>query len=638
MQTGSFLLVCACLTAAHAEVRITKSILGTSRLGTPIEVFTLSGNAPSDADTRPALLIVAGVQPEHRVGIEVARLLTQHDWSQDADLLEENTLYIVPSLNPDGLAWLAGENAPVVEIGTTQSPFDADRDARLNEDPPDDLNGDGLITMMRVFNPPAKYGLVSTLVTESDDPRLARPAKVSDGEIGAFTILTEGIDNDGDGSFNEDGPGGPGSGVNLNDNFPTHFPEFKDGAGPMPLSEPESRSLVQWMQGHRNIVSVLVLGTGDSFLNKPPTGKFDESGGIPKGLEKDDEPYQQYLAKSYKQAVSMDSAPPPDDDGSLLSWAYADFGAWAYESAVWSRPKSASKDEAKTDDAKEAEPQESAPPSVGPADERAALIESGVPEQVAIFLTATPAERQAIAAEFESKTEAERAEVMQQVGSLSPELQARMMAAIQQTAGGQPGDEPATVQSDANPVNMKPNDSDDGKWLTYSDKQREGSGFVEWTPFDHPQLGRVEIGGFVPGFKLNPPAGETEALAAEQVAVARMLLKALPRVEVREPLVERLGRRVWRVSVELCNPGYLPTSSAVGLKIRQPIAVHLGVDPKQVAVGRRVVVLNRLLGSNDCQRVEWVISGEPGQTIDIDVRSDRFGHQRVQATLEGDQP
>ena len=636
MKSGSICVLLGCAAMASAQVRVEVETFARSRNGEPIEAYTVFSPGERDADDRPALLIVAGIEPEHRIGIEVARALANRDWSDAAELLETRTLYIIPNVNPDGMVWLDGGAGPVVEMGRTVASFDADRDGRLGEDPPDDLNGDGLITMMRVYDPPASYGLDLNLVAEDDDARLSRSAKPEKGEVGQFTIITEGLDDDGDGLFNEDGPGGPGSGVNLNENFPTLFPEFKEGAGSRPVSEPETQALIKAIQAHRNIVGVIVLGRGDNLLNKPATGKYDQTGRIPKGLEKGDQAYHEHMTKLYKDAVSMDKASKPNLEGSFLSWAYADYGAWAFESAVWSRPKAEKKDEPDTKDeaADDATEEKSVADSAGELEK---LIAQGVPEEIARFITGTPEERQAMAAEFETASDEERQAKMAAVGALPPEIQARMMAAIQEVAGGEPGGEPEAAPAKKTKPS-KPNDSDDGRWLTYSDEMRDGAGFIEWTPFDHPQLGRVEIGGFVPGFKINPPEGLTADLAEEQAAFARDLLEALPSVEVGEPTIERLGSNLWRVTVEVCNPGYLPTSTAVGLKIRQPIAVDLAVDPERVAVGRRVVLLDRLLGSGACKRVEWVITEDAGEPVEIVVRSARFGTQRVQATLEGDRP
>ena len=37
---------------------------------------------------------------------------------------------------------------------------------------------------------------------------------------------------------------------------------------------------------------------------------------------------------------------------------------------------------------------------------------------------------------------------------------------------------------------------DDLKLIGWNDEQLGGKGFVDWYPFDHPQLGRVELGGW----------------------------------------------------------------------------------------------------------------------------------------------
>ncbi|RMH13207.1 MAG: hypothetical protein D6695_04705, partial [Planctomycetota bacterium] len=574
------------------------------------------------------------------VGIAAARALIGRDWSDAAELLAERTIYVIPELNPDGAGWLNGHLAGArVELGRTVSPFDADRDRRIGEDPPNDINGDGLITQMRVRNPPVQYGLVADLVIDDDDERLLRPAKPEKGERGEWALLTEGLDDDGDGAFNEDGSGGPGSGVDLDRNFPAHWPEFEEGAGLIQLSEPENLSLVRWMLDHRNIVGVLVFGPGDSLINKPPTGQYDETGRMPKGIEKTDKEYFDHVAETYAECVSLESAPQPGYEGSLLAWAYADYGAWAFQSAVWSRPKveKEAEENAAAPEAPSPEPAEPQAPSR--ADEMQALIDQGVPEAIATFLTASLEERQAIASEFENASEEERAEMMAMVRDLPPDVQARVMAAVQETAGGVEANASSASPDPAPPAGKRgQSSSDDGKWLSYSDSQRNGEGFVEWTPVEHPQLGTVEVGGFVPGFRLNPPPEQVDALAEAEAAFVVKLLGMLPSVELAEPRVESLSDNVWRVSIELFNPGYLPTSSAVGLKIRQPIAVEIEIDIDRVLSGDRVTVIDRLLGSSEPTRISWLIRAQPGEQIPLHVRSERFGQRSVVVTMEGARP
>ena len=54
--------------------------------------------------------------------------------------------------------------------------------------------------------------------------RRADPQK---GEAGGWAIYWEGVDSDGDGFINEDGPGG----VDLDRNFPHQYPAYTPGAG-----------------------------------------------------------------------------------------------------------------------------------------------------------------------------------------------------------------------------------------------------------------------------------------------------------------------------------------------------------------------------------------------------------------------
>jgi hypothetical protein len=66
--------------------------------------------------------------------------------------------------------------------------------------------------------------------------------------------MAEGIDNDGDGRYNEDGIGG----LDLHRNYPENWRPMPGGdatgrgwtqfgAGEFPLSEPETRSVVLWL-------------------------------------------------------------------------------------------------------------------------------------------------------------------------------------------------------------------------------------------------------------------------------------------------------------------------------------------------------------------------------------------------------
>ena len=107
-------------------------------------------------------------------------------------------------------------------------------------------------------------------------------------------------------------------------------------------------------------------------------------------------------------------------------------------------------------------------------------------------------------------------------------------------AGGDAG-EAGAEEAEKKEEPPKPADVEAAGWLAWSDADRDGSGFVEWETFEHPTFGTVEIGGMVPGFTLNPPAAQLDAIAREQLAFLAALLAMQPAVTIEGPEVEAVG-------------------------------------------------------------------------------------------------
>src|SRR5690606_25628495 len=134
---------------------------------------------------------------------------------------------------------------------------DDDRDGKVNEDPYEDLNNDGKISWIRIADPTGMY------MENPEDPRsliLANPAK---GEKGKYLLYTEGIDNDHDGSWNEDGEGG----VHFNKNMSFNYPNFVAGSGEHMVSEPENRALLDHLFEMFNVHTVLTFGPYNNLSN-----------------------------------------------------------------------------------------------------------------------------------------------------------------------------------------------------------------------------------------------------------------------------------------------------------------------------------------------------------------------------------
>ena len=238
------------------------------------------------------------------------------------------------------------------------------------------------------------------------------------------------------------------------------------------------------------------------------------------------------------------------------------------------------------------------------------------------------AEIQAMVAEYEAADDARKAEMQAELRTLPPALQTRILAVAQ----GQP--DPAATKEEA-PKKKSKADENDLAWLKYSDESRDGEGFIEWTEFEHPQLGTVEIGGFAPGFKLNPPAEELDRLIDEQSRFAAEMMSRLPRVTVDEPRVERVGPGVWRVMLEAVNDGYFPTMLAISKKTRRVNGTMMQIDMPEDAIlaGAKTQITRGLDGSGGRATARWLIAAADGEAVDVIVRSPTIGERRVTVDL-----
>jgi hypothetical protein len=97
--------------------------------------------------------------------------------------------------------------------------------------------------------------------------------------------------------------------------------------------------------------------------------------------------------------------------------------------------------------------------------------------------------------------------------------------------------------------------------LRWADEHHPGEMFVEWHPFDHPQLGPIELGGWDwMRSWTNPPSGQLEAEVAPHAEFAVFQALAAPALEVLLADAQRLGEGTWRVRAGIANTGWLPTT------------------------------------------------------------------------------
>jgi hypothetical protein len=652
------------LAGAHKQEARLASI-GKSRGGRDLwalEIATPGGVPPAK---RPGLLIAAGFEGDHLVGSEIALAVARHlleNAGSDAavkDRLATSTIYVLPRVNPDGAE---GYFAPV-KAGrrTNAAPRDDDNDGRVDEDGPEDLNGDGLITVMRVKTPGGEF------MIDPEEPRLMKRADPKKGESGAYRLYLEGMDNDGDGFVNEDPPGG----VDLNRNFAHEYPYNKPDSGPHMVSEAESRSLMDWVIAHRNIAAILTFGESDNLIVPPTsagrlgpareldlvrfaeastaaartTGFIQTGGAMGRGgrfamgefsiemllgggggRQASRQPAQpatsgrmmmpdrrpattvatadyDYFKSVSDKYIEMTGIRQPlfvrEPQGAFFQYGYYQFGVPSFSTPGFGLAAAEQGGGRRMG---------MTPPGAG---------EGGPPSQ------AGQAGRQASGAGGATQ-------VAIQGGG-------QEMMQMMQSGGGAGAMRFAQAQSGA-PAEagqaMTP--GIDRQVLRWLDAEKI-DGFVNWTSAKHSEFGEVEIGGFTPYAVTNPPPAKLAELGASHAKFAVYLASLFPRVKVASLEAVNHGGGIFRLKAEIENAGFWPTALAHGQAARavKPTMVQLGVDPGAVISGSaKTTFLPVLAGSGSRAKYEWLIRGKTGETVELLVQSEKGGSATARVILK----
>jgi Zinc carboxypeptidase len=524
-EIGSYL---EATVAAHPKLATLVEI-GRSREGRTIWAMEINNPATGPAAEKPGFYVDGNIHGGEVLGGEGAlafidRLLT--GYGSDArltELVDSRAFYIVPIVNPDGRA---------ISVDTPENhrwnvrPTDEDGDGALDEDPPEDLDGDGRILQMRVPDPDGRWKLHPT-----DARRMVRRPR---GETGGtyYRLLSEGIDNDGDGRFNEDRRGG----VDLNRNFPANWSAAQFASGPFPLSEPESWALVNYITARPNISAVHTFHTSGGLLLRFPT-LADQDWDFPeadlldyRAIAEDGVAITGYQNFGYEKKAIVDLMSP--GHGVFNDWASKEFGVLAMTTEMWGHAFGAGQD--------------------------------------ALY--------------------------------------------------------------------------------AWNDEVLGGRGFIDWYAFDHPQLGRVELGGWDRWSLASPP----EPLIADELRrnVDWVLTFAdkTPQVAVLDALAGDTGDGSLRVEASVANVGWMPTATAHArdaLRIAKPVRVRIDLENATLVDGERTIDLGVLPGAHDAEpdarTVAWTVRvADPGLPAfaTVVVTSEKAGtaRERIRLTRRLPQP
>ena len=244
---------------------LTLEKLGETREKRPITAAVLALPGPKVLRDRQSILVVANLEGNlHHstaVVLEVLRqLVRRRDEPAVKERLGDAALVFIPQASPDAAARIS--ERPLRESTRNARPVDEDRDRAVDEDGPEDLDGDGEILAMRI---PDSEG---PLVIDAADSRMLRPARAEDAGSARFRLAVEGVDSDGDGLIGEDPPGG----VDIALNFPHDHAPREPETGSHPGSEPESRGILELVFASPGLEVAVIYGAEDNLVS-PPEGR-----------------------------------------------------------------------------------------------------------------------------------------------------------------------------------------------------------------------------------------------------------------------------------------------------------------------------------------------------------------------------
>ncbi len=552
-------------------------LLGHSFSGQPVHLIEIGPETASDKKSNPAVFVAANFEGTNPLASEAAIFLIQ-DLLNNPEQFKNLSWYILPVGNPEGAAHFFNE--PKEVNARNFRPFNDDLDDQTDEDGLEDLNGDGYITQMRVKDPSG------TMLVDSTDARRLRAAETSKGEKGIFKIYTEGLDNDGDGLYNEDGNGGTNNGVSFPHLFKYHGKESGLWAG----QEDEVFGVMKFMIDHPDIALVMHYGSTNFCMLPPKGGRKGETSltalKIPRNYASmlNADPNKTYSMDEVKTMVKAVVPPGMEVDDAMIA------GMLGLGAAVNPLPKDLKIYTSYSGEYKKYLKEKGYP--TDRLDPQAA--KDGSFELWAYYHLGLPS--------------------------------------FSQDFWGIPEMKPATPDSTAKPeasgkpgmAGNKPSKKPDAKkaFLSYNDSLLNGKGFVNWTAYNHPQLGEVEIGGEVPFASLVPQPEEIEKAISAQVPWIYELSKGIPELSVEAKKIKDIGDGIYQIEVWITNQGKFDFPMAMGdrNKVPAPAIVILQGTGLEFLQGKERTPLGSIEAGKK-QKISWLIRTSKSDQIEVNIHS-----------------
>ena len=550
--------------------------IGKSYQGRDIWLLEISNRKKGNPDEKPGLYINALIDSSEVVTGEtmlyfIKKLL--EGYGQDSRItktIDTCTFYLVPRLMPDQTELYV--TTPHNARSLSAHPMDEDGDGLKDEDPDNDVNGDGHIVQMRVKDPNGRWK-----VSDQDDRLMVRRRP---GEIqGAFyRVLTEGLDDDEDGRYNEDRLGG----VDPNRNGPGNWrPDYiQRGAGPYPLYCPGVRAEVEFIEKRQNIAGYINHHSSGGVVLRPSTVDADTA------LPSRDLQKYRVIAAMLLEASGYWLAT------SVYDWRYPPGTPDTKPSQTWRRPDGSIANDPRGNS--------------GRGSGSSALL--NIPEQAkqVVHSGFNGDEHVVPVAENDSPT------AYHAWGSTleyTYELFGIISFASEQWR--------CAFDNDLN----KDGSISDMERLDWNDKHFDGELFIDWAPFQHPQLGEVEIGGWKKYTTSSPPPGKYLEQESERIFEFNMVMAdLLPHLKITDAEATPWGGDIYKVEAGVVNTGYIATASETAAKLGRAVAVKITLSGQNVEIldGESEVSLGHLEGSPSAPaEAKWIVRTDSPQSLAV---------------------
>jgi len=444
------------------------------------------------------------------------------------DLVDTKAFYIVPVVNVDNRARFFAEPGSY-NIGRSGSvAYDDDRDGLTDEDPDEDIDGDGEILEMRIRDPFGDYK------THPDDPRVM--VRIKPGEQGEWRRLgSEGIDNDGDGRLNEDPPGYLD--MNRNYGFKWQPPYVQGGAGDFPMSGKVTKALSDFVITKPNICFDFAFHNTGGMILRGPGSKL---AGM---YSQQDIKVYDFLGKEGEKTLPgyryMESGKDLyTTHGDFDEWMFSNLGTFGFVGELFMSTKERYR---KQDEKPKAEDEDRS------------------------FFGGTPDEEK----------------------------------------------------------------------QKFNDVVNQGTMFKEWTKFQHPQFGEVEIGGWRQFTTRIGPTFMLQEMVHRTASLVIFTAGHAPTVELEVVEIKELADNLHRIRVRASNRKAIPTLSAQAMRrdlVRQDILRLEGEGLKVVSGGivsdalfdkvdfveHRPWMIFTSVPSFGDRMVQWIVEGKGAATITYD--------------------